>query len=159
MVRPATSQRVMGMRLGKCRGCGPQEPQGEIFQEESHAQGGDHRRDPGGLAQGAVGQAFDGHPQHRGQQHAEGQGPQKDHHHGQMKRQAQQEDGPGQAEVGPHHEDVAVGEVDHGEDAVNHGVAQGDEGVDAPQLQGVQDILGQELEHGFIPMSQSSRFG
>ncbi len=61
-----------------------------------------------------------------------------------MKGQAQQEGGPGQAEVGAHHEDVAVGEVDHGEDAVDHGVAQGDEGVDAPQLQGVQDILGQD---------------
>jgi hypothetical protein len=52
-----------------------------------------------------------------------------------------------------------VGEVDHGEDAVNHGVAQGDEGVDAPQLQSVEDILGQELEHRVIPWEvQGSRF-
>ena len=85
--------------------------------------------------------------------------PRKTTTNGQFKRQAQQEDGPGQAEVGPHHEDVAVGEVDHGEDAVNHGVAQGDEGVDAPQLQGVQDILGQELEHRVIPWKvQGSKF-
>ena len=69
---------------------------------------------------------------------------------GSFKGRPKQEHGPGQAEVGPHHEDVPVGEVDHGEDAVHHGVAQGDEGVDAPQLQGVQGILGQELEHGFI---------
>ena len=80
MVRPATSQRVRGMRSGKCRGCGPRRPRVIVFQEESHPQGGDHRRDPGGAAQRAVGQAFDGHPQERGQQHAEGHGPQKDHH-------------------------------------------------------------------------------
>ena len=83
--------------------------------------------------------------------------PRKTTTNGQFQRQAQQEDGPGQAQVGPHHEDVAVGEVDHGEDAVHHGVAQGDEGVDAPQLQGVQDILGQELEHGFCTKVMDQR--
>ena len=69
-----------------------------------------------------------------------------------MERQPQQEDGAGQTEVAAHHEDVAVGEVDHGEDAVNHGVTQGDEGVDTSQLQGVQDILGQDLEHGGLDL-------
>ena len=65
MVRPATSQGVRWMRVGKVPGLRPQQAQGEVFQEQAHPQGGDHRRDPGGLAQGAVGQALDGHPQKR----------------------------------------------------------------------------------------------
>ncbi len=76
------------------------------------------------------------------------QGPGEHQEQGQMQGQPQQEDGAGQAEIAAHHEDVAVGEVDHGENAVHHGVAQGDEGVNAPQLQGVQDILGQYQKHG-----------
>ena len=88
MVRPATSQRVMGMRFGKCRGCGPRSPRVRYFQEQPHSQGGDDRRDPGGLAQGAVGQAFDAHPQKRRQDHTEGQGPQEDQHQGQLERAA-----------------------------------------------------------------------
>ena len=36
----------------------------------------------------------------------------------------------------------AVGEIDHANDAVHHGVAQGDQGVDA----GLHDALDQELE-------------
>ncbi len=82
MVRPATSQGVMVMRRREVPGLRPQQAQGEIFQEQAHPQGGDHRRDPGGLAQRAVGQAFDGHPQERGQQHAEGQGPGEDQNRG-----------------------------------------------------------------------------
>jgi hypothetical protein len=137
----------MVMRGRKLAGFRLQQPQGEILQEKSHPQGGDDRGDPGGLAQGTVGQPLDGHPQERGEDHAEQQGAGEDQHQGQTQGQPQQEGGPGQAEVGAHHEDVAVGEVDHGEDAVHHGVAQGDEGVNAPQLQGVQDVLGQDLQH------------
>ena len=47
---------------GKVPGLRPQQAQGEVFQDQAHPQGGDHRRDPGGRTQGAVGQALDGHP-------------------------------------------------------------------------------------------------
>ena len=40
-----------------------------------------------------------------------------------------------------HHEHVAVGEVDELHDAVDHRVAEGDEGVDEPELQPVEDVL------------------
>jgi hypothetical protein len=40
-----------------------------------------------------------------------------------------------------------MGKINHGKDAVHHGVAQGDQGVNTAQLQGVQDILAQYLEH------------
>ena len=69
---------------------------------------------------------------------------------GRRQGQAQQQEGSGQAEITAHHEDIAVGEVDHGKNAIDHGIAQGDEGVNAPQLQGVQDILRQDWEHGFL---------
>jgi len=100
----------------------------EIFQKQPHAQrgddGGDARRGP----QGLVGQSFDddaqtGHAQHGDKQRRD-------------KRQLQI-NGQQKAEKRSHHEQIAVGEVDHRQDAVNHRVAQGDERVDAAQLQGV----------------------
>src|SRR3712207_6941777 len=39
------------------------------------------------------------------------------------------------------HEDVAVREVDHADDAVDHGVAHGDEAVDHPQADPVDQLL------------------
>jgi hypothetical protein len=61
-----------------------------------------------------------------------------------------QDGGSGQGQVAAHHEDVPVGAVDQGEKAVHHGVAQGDEGADAPQLQGVQDVWRQDLENRWL---------
>ena len=43
--------------------------------------------------------------------------------------------------VGPAHEHLAVGEVDHPEDPVDHGVAHGDEGIDAPLGQPEDDEI------------------
>ena len=42
------------------------------------------------------------------------------------------------------HEDVAVGEVDQADDAVDHRVAQGDQGVDEAQLEAVDHLLEQD---------------
>ena len=42
---------------------------------------------------------------------------------------------------GADHEQIAVGEVDHGQDAVHHGVAQGDQRIDAADLEGVEELL------------------
>ena len=44
------------------------------------------------------------------------------------------------------HIDVAVGEVEHLEDAVDERVAEGDKGVKAPGLQPVDQLLGEVLE-------------
>jgi hypothetical protein len=46
-----------------------------------------------------------------------------------------------EAREGAHHEDVAVGEVDELDDAVDHRVAEGYEGVDEAELESVQEIL------------------
>ena len=42
---------------------------------------------------------------------------------------------------GADHEDLAVGEVDHAQDAVDHRVAQGDQRVDAARAQPVEGKL------------------
>ena len=44
------------------------------------------------------------------------------------------------------HEDVAVGEVDELDDPVDHRVAEGDEGVDRADRQGVDELSGPEDE-------------
>ena len=42
-----------------------------------------------------------------------------------------------------HHVDLAVGEVDHADDAVDHGVADGDQRIGAAYGQSVQQLLNQ----------------
>jgi hypothetical protein len=43
------------------------------------------------------------------------------------------------------HEHLAVGEVDQADDAVDHGVAQGDQGIHAAQHQAVDDLLEKDV--------------
>jgi hypothetical protein len=45
-----------------------------------------------------------------------------------------------------HHENITVGEVEHLQDAVDQGVPERDEGVEAPGLQPVDELLGKVLE-------------
>ena len=50
------------------------------------------------------------------------------------------------AEKSADHEQIAVGEIDHSQNAIDHGVAQGDERVDAAQLQSVKRLL-EDIDH------------
>src|SRR5690606_19484615 len=54
-------------------------------------------------------------------------------------------------EVGAHHEDVPVGKVDQPEDAVDHGVADGDQGVEAPEGDPVEELLNEGLKTHLRP--------
>jgi hypothetical protein len=58
-----------------------------------------------------------------------------------------------EAREGPDHEYVAVGEVDELYYSVDHGVAEGDEGVDEAELEPVEEILEEErgVRPGFGP--------
>ena len=51
-----------------------------------------------------------------------------------------------QSDEGRQHEQVAVSEIDHADDAENHRVADGDESVDRPQREPVNQLL-QEIIH------------
>ena len=57
------------------------------------------------------------------------------------------------ADVGADHVDVAVREVDQAQDAVDHRVAQGDQGVDRPERQAVDQLLeeGRHAEESRAP--------
>ena len=71
-----------------------------------------------------------------------------------LRLEEQREDPP--AHVGADHEDLAVGEVDHEQDAVDHRVAERDEPVDGPQGQPEDELLRQDREdrlqaHGVRP--------
>ncbi len=103
-----------GVHLGQAAG----DVSGDVLEEIAHADGGDHDAHPGGGAQGLVGRPFD----EKAQDHRE-----KDHQgHGHRQGQAGAEVDHDEA---GHHEHVAVGEVDEAQDTVDHGVADGDQGV------------------------------
>jgi hypothetical protein len=58
---------------------------------------------------------------------------------------AQQDADHGQCHHGTDHGHLAVGEVDQPEDAVDHGVAQCHQGIDAAQHQAVDELLGEDV--------------
>ena len=62
---------------------------------------------------------------------------------GQARRRGQQEEG----DVPADHEHFAMGEIDQAQDAVDHRVAERDQGVDRPDRQGVDELLDQESGH------------
>ena len=116
---------------------------GKAFDEEGHGDGTDERRNARGVAQGPVGDAV--------HQDADGAGREDGHHHGHPPGQEECR-GAVKDEIGPQHENVAVGEVDQAQDAVNHGVSDGDQGVlPAQRDAGEQD--GNSVLHRDTPFS------
>ena len=124
---------LLGQPLGKPRialGGRPEEPQHQVLDKERHADRRDQRNQPWRVAKGPV-----GHPFH----HHSGEGREEDGHQDD-ERQAQHEvlfphpvglelvrrDEAGHS---PHHEDLAVGEVDEPQHAVDHRVTEGDQAV------------------------------
>ena len=85
-----------------------------------------------GLPQRLVGQKFDDHAQHGADQHAD----ENSHKSRQLGAENRHDD-----RVGAHHDNVAVGEVQHLGDAVDHGVAQGDQRVYAAQTEAAYESL------------------
>ena len=106
------------------------------MQEIADAYGGYEHREAGRGAQRLVRQALDYHAQHRADHH----GQQHAHPPGQAQRAHGQ-----QRDIAAHHDHVAVGEVQHLGDAVDHGVAQGYYGVDAAQAHAAYKI-GQKFQ-------------
>ena len=63
----------------------------------------------------------------------------------QLRPQVQAENGDGiVADKGADHEDIAVGEVDQADDAVDHGIAQGDQRIDEAKLQTAEHKLDEQ---------------
>ena len=116
-----------------------------VLQEDRHADGRDQRRQPERAAQRPVGDALDrpaigGGEQHRDDQHDQ----QRQRHPGEAEHAEQREDD--DREEGADHVDLAVGEIDHADDAVDHAVADRDQAVHGAQRQAVDQLL-QEVQH------------
>jgi hypothetical protein len=80
-----------------------------------------------------------GHDQH---------GEQRQRHRGDAGHGQEREDD--DREEGPDHVDLAVGEVDHADDAVDHAVADRDQAVHGAQRQAVDELL-KEVVHVLAP--------
>src|SRR6476659_7022595 len=117
----------------------------EILENDRHADGGDQRREAEGFAQRPVGDALHGPSPHGGEQHGDDE---DEHERERNKRQAEAHDQKksDQRDESAHHEDVAMGEIDHADDAIDHGVADGDQAVDRAERNPVDQLL-QEVSH------------
>ena len=140
------------------RGWGDEEGKHDPFEEEGDPDRGDQRRQPRSVAQPAVGDPLDDHTREPGEGHGDGE----DDEQGE-----DQAAGAGAGEVidveaeepleeallhardarqehrveGAQGEDVTMGEVDQLDDAVDQGVAHGDERVDGAQDQAAPHLV------------------
>jgi len=113
-----------------------------VDQHEGHADGGQHRRKAERVPQRPVGDAFDGPAIERGDRHRDQQHDEQDHRNdGQPERHQDQERD--QRDEAADHENIAMGEIDHADDAIDHGVADGDQAVDRAEHEAVDQLLGE----------------
>jgi hypothetical protein len=111
-----------------------------VLQHDRYADGGNERRQAERVAQRPVGDALDGPSIERGERHGDDEhDEQRQRHRGYADGDQHQEGN--QRDERPDHEDVAVGEVDHADDAVDHRVADGDQAVDRTERDAVDELL------------------
>jgi len=106
------------------------------------------------MPQGPVGDALHGPAIERGDRH-------RDQEHDQendgdrSETERHQDQVRDQRHEAANHEDVAMGKVDHADDAIDHGVADGDQAIDRTEDQSVDELLG-EIVHG-LPLFTNRR--
>jgi hypothetical protein len=123
-----------------------EEEQRAVLEEERDAERADQRCDSRRVPERPVREALDRNPEdagaeHRHEEHQGDQQPDRDHR---IERAAER----GQdavADEGADHEHVAVGEVQQLEDPVDQRVAQGDQGVHAPERHAVDGELDEDV--------------
>ena len=126
-----------------------------VGQDERHADGREHRRQPERVPQRPVGDALDGPAIQRGDRHRHQQHDQQDQRdRGQAERDQDQERD--QRDEAADHENVAMGEIDHADDAIDHGVADGDQAVDRAEHEAVDQLLG-EIIHALPLLENTTR--
>ena len=118
----------------------------EVRQEDRHADRRNERREPEGASERPVGEPLDGPVPQAGQRHRCDQ-----HHDERDRKRAQMKDlgenhEDDQGDEGRQHEQVAMGEIDHADDAVDHRVADRDQTVDRSERQPVDELL-EEIVH------------
>jgi hypothetical protein len=129
-----------------------------VLEHERHADGRDQRREPGGAPQRSIGHPIDGHVEGGGGQHGEREDERQQRHEvPAVQRPGHAEQGePGEGDVEAQHEDVAVREVDQLDDAVDHRVAERDQGEDGAAGQPVDRLLDQDFPPGHVQSKEAS---
>src|SRR5690606_31650455 len=113
--------------------------QHEVLQEDRHADRRDQRNQPVDAAQGAIGYPFDAVAVGAGDDHRSGEG--ADHQDRQcIEPHHRQADDHDEGDIRADHVHLAVGEVDHADDAVDHRVTDGDQGVGTANGQTVDQL-------------------
>ena len=135
----------------------PGEDDADVLQHEAHPDRRDERGELGSVAEWLVGDSFDAGIQACGQGHGDGQCDEDPCHQQRYGRPRRDLEDTEPADVGgcdqrerdqrPDHEDVAVGEIDELDDAVDEGVPQGHEGEDQA-IRDADDERLDELIHG-----------
>ncbi len=114
--------------------------QHEVLQEDRHADRRDQRNQPVAAAQGSIGYPFDAVAVGAGDDHRSGEG--ADHQDRQcIEPHHRQADDHDEGDIRADHVHLAVGEVDHADDAVDHRVTDGDQGVGTANGQAVDQLL------------------
>ncbi|MNN47522.1 hypothetical protein D3C81_1619460 [compost metagenome] len=117
-----------------------------VLQDQRDADGADQGRQARGVAQRLVGDALDHPAVQAGDADGEQQGGEDQQRKGFQAEEAQQRQADGR-QVGADHVHLAVGEIDHADDAVDHGVADGDQPVDRAEGQAVDQLLQEDAVH------------
>ena len=116
-----------------------------VLEEDRHADRRDQRRQPERAAQWPVGDALDRPAVGRGEGHRDQQDQDQGERHPGDAEDAEQGERDDRKE-GADHVDLAVGEIDHADDAVNHAVADRDQPVHGAERHAVDQLL-QEIRH------------
>jgi len=115
------------------------------LQEDRHADGRNQRNKPITATQGTVGNPFDAVAVGAGNHNAgEKRGSQQKWHAVQT-HHGQAGDGD-KRNIGTNHVHLAVGEVDHSNNAVNHRIADGDQGISAANVEAVNQHLEEVID-------------
>src|SRR5712691_1173574 len=128
-----------------------------VLQDDRHADRRDERRQAEGMAQRPVGDALDHLAVQRGERHRDQQHQEQGNRNGGDTDRHQQQKGD-QSGEGSDHENIAVGEIDHADDAIDHGVADGDEAVDRAERKAVDELLAEIFHASAAPPRERAHF-
>ncbi len=134
------------MHVGIAPRIGAEEAQEELLQGDAGADGRDEWHEARRPPQGSIGDAFQQEGDGDGEDGGDGDG-EEEREDGVLLQPAPTlgEDDGEIADITAGHEDLAMGEVDHEEDAVDQRIAEGDEGVDATGGEAEEEILQQRV--------------
>ncbi len=126
----------------------------EVGQRDRHADRGDQRRQAEGTAQRPVCDALDrpipqARHQHRNHKHRQQQNSDRKT----CKDGCENEKDDESSET-TEHKDIAMGEIDHADNAVNHRVANSDKAIDGSERQPIEELL-DEILHMSFPLDAS----